>query len=229
MSTEHIQQNEFDFSILGAPDYAFLEVKVPANQTIKVEASAMATMDTNLEMKTKFKGGLSRFLSGESIFINEFTAKGAAGTIGIAPASPGDLRHLHLSGSDTVYLQSSAFLASGMGVNVESKWQGFTKGFFSGEGLFLIRCTGQGDLFFNSYGAILPITVTDNYVVDTGNIVAFTGGLDYEIKSIGGMKSLFLSGEGLVAKFRGQGTVWIQTKKLRPLVYWANPFRPQKG
>jgi uncharacterized protein (TIGR00266 family) len=220
---------QFQYEIAGAPDYAFLDVRLPADTTIKVEASSMATMDTNIEMKTKFKGGLSRFLTGESIFINEFTAKNGTGKIGIAPSTPGDLKHIYLDGSQTIYLQNSAFLASATTVNVESKWQGLTRGFFSGEGLFLIRCTGTGDLFFNSFGAIVELNVEDGYIVDTGNIVGFTDGLDYEIGTVGGMKSLFFSGEGLVAKFRGSGKLWMQTKKVRPLVWWANPFRPQKG
>ena len=221
---------QFNFEILGAPDYAFLEVMIPENSALKVEASAMATMDTNIEMKTKFKGGLSRFLSGESIFINEFRAINGSGKIGIAPSSPGDLIHTYLDKENSeIYLQNSAYVASSMSVNVEAKFQGLTRGFFSGEGLFLIKCSGEGDLFFNSYGGILPINVEDGYIVDTGNIVGFTGGLTYQIQSIGGYKSLFLSGEGLVAKFSGQGTVWIQTKKVRPLISWAYPFRPQGG
>jgi uncharacterized protein (TIGR00266 family) len=221
-------QSNLAFDILEAPDYAYLDVRLAANNTIKVEASSMATMDTNIAMKTKFKGGFKRFLTGESIFINEFTAQNGTGRIGIAPSMPGDLRHVHISEGETVYLQNSAFLASSMGINVESKWQGLMRGLFSGEGLFLIRCTGQGDLFFNSYGAIIELDVNDGYIVDTGNIVAFTGGLEYDIVSVGSYKSLFLSGEGLVAKFRGHGKIWIQTKKVRPLVWWANPFRPQK-
>jgi uncharacterized protein (TIGR00266 family) len=116
-----------------------------------------------------------------------------------------------------------------MGVNIETKFQGLMKGFFSGEGLFLVKCSGNGDLFFNSYGSIISIDVTEGYVVDTGNIVAFTSGLDYNVKSVGGMKSLFFSGEGLVAEFRGTGKVWIQTKKARPLAFWAHPFRPSGG
>jgi uncharacterized protein (TIGR00266 family) len=221
--------NSFQYNIACDPDYAFLEVKIPEGKTLKVEASAMATMDTNLEMKTKFKGGFSRFLGGESIFINEFSAKNGTGKIGIAPSTPGDLKHIYLSGSEVIYLQNSAYLASSMGVNVETKFQGLMKGFFSGEGLFLIKCSGEGDLFFNSYGAIIQINVEDGYVVDTGNIVAFTSELEYTVQKLGGYKSLFLSGEGFVARFTGKGKLWIQTKKVRPLVSFANPFRPQKG
>jgi uncharacterized protein (TIGR00266 family) len=178
METLENNKSEFDFSIIGAPDYGYVEVKIPSNGTLKVEASAMATMDTNIEMKTKMRGGLGRLFTGESLFINEFTAKNSSGTIGIAPASPGDIKQIFLSGDEVIYLQNSAFVAAGMGVNIETKFQGLMKGFFSGEGLFLVKCSGNGDLFFNSYGSIISIDVTDGYVVDTGNIVAFTSGLD---------------------------------------------------
>ena len=195
---------------------------------LKVEASAMATMDTNISMKTKFKGGLSRFLTGESIFINEFTAEGGPGEIGIAPGPPGDLEHVYLDG-DVIFLQNSAFVASSPDILVETKWQGLMKGFFSGENLFLIRCSGKGDLWFNTFGAMLEVDVTGDYVVDTGHIVAFTEGLDYSIDKVGGYKSLFFSGEGLVCRFRGQGKVWIQTRKVVSFARWVHPFRPVKS
>ncbi|MEM8932005.1 MAG: TIGR00266 family protein [Acidobacteriota bacterium] len=220
--------SDVDFRIDGRPDFASVTVRIPGEQTLKVEASAMAAMDTNIEMKTKFKGGFGRFLTGESLFINEFTARGGAGEIRIAPGPPGDLEHLHLE-NETVYLQNSAFVAATMGVEVESKWQGMMKGFFSGESLFLIRCSGRGDLFFNTYGAILPIEVDGNTVVDTGHIVAFTEGLDYNVQKIGSYKSLFFSGEGLVCRFQGQGRVWIQTRRVPAFAWWASPFRPTKS
>jgi|TARA_B100001971_G_C18196610_1_gene541861 uncharacterized protein (TIGR00266 family) len=217
-------QHDLDHVIDGKPDFAFVTVQVPGEQTLKVEASAMATMSTNMEMKTKFKGGFSRFLTGESIFINEFTARGGSGEIGIAPGSPGDLVHYYVNNREEIYLQSSAFVASGMGVEVDSKWQGF-KGFFSGESLFLIRCAGQGDLWFNTYGAIIEIDVSGDYVVDTGHIVAFTSGLQYNVTSVGNMKSLFFSGEGLVCRFTGQGRLWVQTRQLPSLAWWVHPYR----
>ncbi|MCK5802386.1 MAG: TIGR00266 family protein [Lentisphaeria bacterium] len=219
---------DFEYRVDGQPDFSFLTVQLPPDETLKVEGSAMATMDTNIAMKTKFRGGLGRMLTGESIFINEFTAEGGPGEIGIAPAAPGDLRHVYLD-DDTIYLQNSAFVASGMGVNVESKWQGLVKGFFSGEKLFLIRCSGQGDLFFNSYGAILEIDVNGGYVVDTGYIVAFTEGLEYDVGRVGGFKSLFFSGEGFVCRFSGSGKVWIQTRQVPAFAHWVNPYRPVKS
>ncbi len=220
-------RSEYPFNIEGRPDYCFLTVRIPAEKMLKVEASAMATMDTNVEMKTKLKGGFGRFLTGESLFINEYTARGGPGEIKIAPGPPGDLEHLNLAGH-VVYLQNSAYVASTPGVEVESKWQGMMKGFFSGESLFLIRASGHGDLWFNTYGAILEIDVTHEYVVDTGFIVAFTEGLQYDVTRVGGYKSLFFSGEGLVCRFRGQGKVWIQTRQVPAFANWTFPFRPSK-
>ncbi|HUO84114.1 MAG TPA: TIGR00266 family protein [Thermoanaerobaculia bacterium] len=222
------QGSEFRYDIAGKPDFSFLTVEVPAGRMLKVEASAMAAMSMNMKMKTKFRGGLSRFITGESIFINEFTADGGAGEIQIAPGSPGDMEHVSLSG-DTIYLQSSAFVAAGAGVNVESKWQGLIKGFFSGEGLFLIRCSGQGDLWFNTYGAMIQLDVEKDFVVDTNYVVAFTEGLQYDVRRVGGYKSLFFSGEGLVCRFSGKGKLWIQTRQVPAFATWAWPFRPVKN
>jgi uncharacterized protein (TIGR00266 family) len=217
----------FEHKIDCRPDFAFLTVQVPSGVTLKVEASAMATMSTNMQMKTKMRGGLGRFITGESIFINEFTAAGGAGEIGIAPGSPGDMVHYALNDS-TIYLQSSAFVASSNEVKVESKWQGLVKGFFSGESLFLIRCSGTGDLWFNTFGGIVEIDVKDDYIVDTSYVVAFTEGLEYNVTRLGGYKSLFFSGEGFVCRFRGQGRVWIQTRQVPALGWWVYPFRRAK-
>ncbi len=221
------QPNEasgLQYEIDCRPDFSFLTVQLPADETLKVEASAMATMDTNINMKTKLRGGLGRLLTGESIFINEFTAQGGTGEIGIAAPACGDLEHVYLD-DDIIYLQNSAFVASAMDINVETKWQGLVKGFFSGESLFLIRCPGTGDLWFNTYGALFQVDVSGAYVVDTGHIVAFTDGLEYEISRIGGYKSLFFSGEGFVCRFSGEGKVWIQTRKVPAFASWVHPYR----
>lgn len=223
-----LDKKGLDFHFDCKPDYGFITVQLPSDVTLKVEAAAMATMDTNIEMKTKLKGGFSRFLTGESLFINEFTARNGAGEIKLAPSAPGDVEHVYLE-NETIFLQSTAFVASANTVNVESKFQGLMKGFFSGESLFLIKCSGTGDLWFNSYGGIIPIDVEDGYVVDTGHIVAFTEGLQYDISRVGGYKSLFFSGEGLVCRFSGRGKVWIQTRKVNPFLSWVNPFRPAKN
>jgi uncharacterized protein (TIGR00266 family) len=220
--------SEYEFRLEAQPDFSFLTVRLNAGQVLKVEASAMATMDTNLRMKTKMRGGLRRLITGESLFINEFTAQNGPGEIGIAPGSPGDMDHVYLQNGEVVYLQNTAYVASSPGVTLETKWQGLVKGFFSGESLFLIKCSGPGDLWFNTFGGMIAIDVNGSYTVDTGHIVAFTSGLEYRVGRIGGYKSLFFSGEGLVCHFSGHGRLWIQTRKLNAFTRWLYPFRPSK-
>ncbi len=225
---EAIEKKGFNYKMECKPDYGFVTIDIPSGEKLKVEAAAMATMDTNIEMKTSMKGGLGRIFTGESLFINEFSAKNGNAQIQIAPACPGDVEHLYLD-NQTIFLQNSAFLASSEGIKAETKFQGLMKGFFSGESFFLIKCSGVGDLWFNSFGGIMEIDVEDGYIVDTGHIVAFTEGLEYSISRIGGYKSLFFSGEGLVCRFTGKGKIWVQTKKIAPFVYWTYPFRPKKS
>ena len=218
----------YDFSFSAKPDFGFASVNLKADQTIKVAASAMATMDTHIEMKTKMKGGLGRLVSGESLFINEFTASGGPGEIGIAPGSPGDISHVYLE-DETIFLQNSGFVAASPDLKIETKWQGLIRGFFNADGLFLIKISGRGDLFFSTYGAMIEVDVDGEYTVDNSHMVAFTEGLDYRVDKLGGYKSLFFSGEGLVSRFTGQGRLWVQTRQVPAFGSWVWPFRPSKN
>ena len=216
-------RTDYPHTIDAAPDYGMASVTIPQGRTLRVEASAMAYMDSSLSMKSRMRGGFKRMLSGERLFINEFTALTESGEIGIAPGTPGDVAHVYLE-NETIYLQNSSYLASSPDLEVTAEFQGF-KGFFSGEKLFFIRCSGSGDLWFNTFGALAQIDVVDNYVVDTGHIVGFTEGLSYDVRAVAGLKSLFFSGEGLVCRFTGSGQVWIQTRKTPAFVAWADRFR----
>ena len=217
--------------ISSAPDYAMAEVALAAGEKIVVEAGAMAAMSPNLSMETKARGGIlaslkRSALGGESFFINTYTAEGSPGQLYLSPGPPGDLRHIQLRGEE-FYIQSGSYVASGPGVNLDTKWGGY-KLFFGGEGLFILKATGSGDLIFNSFGAIHEVDVDGHYTVDTGHIVAFESGLQFNVRKVGGLKSLFLSGEGLVCDFSGKGKLYLQTRKPTGFVHWLNGFRPSK-
>jgi uncharacterized protein (TIGR00266 family) len=218
------------------PDFALLTVHLDAGQKVLAEPSAMASMSPTVKLTTGMKGGflksLGRAFGGESFFVNTFTAQ-AAGEVTFAPGAMGDMQHYALNGGNGVLLQRGAYVANSEGVEVTGSWQG-AKGFFSGEGLVLLKATGKGDLWFNTYGAIIDIDVSGDYVVDTGYIVAFEDTLAYEVTTLPGLgigqklKTFFLGGEGLVCRFRGQGKLWIQTRCVAPFVNWVHPYRPQK-
>ncbi len=223
------------YELLDKPDFGLVKVYFDQQgEAMLVESSAMMAMDSGVDMKTQMKGGLlgaakRKMLGGESVFQNTFTATAPGQTLWFAPGPEGDIEHMELDGSYPVFLQSGAFLASGPGVNLDTSWGG-AKGFFSGAGMFLLQCTGQGPLFFNCYGGMHAVDVGPNgYICDTSHIVGFTAGLQYNVTRVGGLKSLFFSGEGLVCNFYGQGRLWISTRNPSGLAGLVAPYRPAKG
>jgi uncharacterized protein (TIGR00266 family) len=214
-------------NIVSGPDYAMAEVDLAQNEQIMVESGSMVAMTANMQIQTKAKGGvlsgLKRMVGGESFFINTYTAAGAPGRIMIAPGAPGDMRHIKLAGE--FFIQSGSYIASAPAVNIDTKWGG-AKTFFGGEGLFILKASGQGDVLFGTFGAVHEVEVNGYYTVDTGHIVAFEPTLTFNVRRIGGLKSLFLSGEGLVCDFQGKGKLYLQTRKPASFVHWLNAFRP---
>ena len=219
------------YEILHRPSFSLLRVELEDGEAVQAETGAMVYMSPNIKIETKMKGGLlgalkRSVLGGESFFINTFRAERGNGEIGLAPSYPGDIEAFELSG--TLYAQSGAFLASSEDVRIDTKWGG-AKTFFGREGLFLLKLTGEGYVFLSSFGAIQRKELRDEkFIVDTGHIVAFSEGLDFKVRKVGGLKSTFLSGEGLVAEFRGTGTLYIQTRSVDGFVGWLVPFLPKK-
>lgn len=223
------------YEVRQKPDFGIVRVVFDApGEQLLVESAAMVARDTAMEMKTAMTGGIlgaakRKLLGGESIFQNTFTATAAGQTLWVAPGPEGDVQELICDGQTPVFMQSGAFLACAPTVQLDTKWGG-AKGFFSGAGLFLLRAMGTGPLFFSCYGGIHPVDVGANgYIVDTSHIVGWTGGLEYRVTKLGGLKSLFLSGEGLVCEFRGQGRVWVSTRNPSSLAAFLQPFRPVKA
>jgi len=217
--------------IHNKPDYASLHVWLDKGEQIITEAGAMMSMTGDLDLQTNMKGGLlgaaKRALGGESVFMNTYTAEKDAQRLDVAPAAPGDILHVPMTGN-TVIVQSGSYLCNAPGVEVDAKWGG-AKSFFGGEGLIMLKCHGAGDLWLSSYGAIHPLNVSGSYIVDTSHIVAFDDTLTFDVRKVGGLKSLFFSGEGLVCHFSGTGRLWIQTRNPGSLASFLHPFRPVKS
>lgn len=220
------------YEIIDAPDFGLLKVTFDgAGETVVAESGAMVSRSDAVDMQTNMRGGVGaalkrRVLGGESMFQNTFTSSAAGQELLLAPGPEGDLKHHPLATGEVLYLQSGNYLAHTGDVQLDTKWGG-AKSFFGGVGFFMLKLTGPGDVFFNSYGALHAVEVgPEGYTVDTGHIVAFTEGLDYNVRKFGGFKGLFFSGEGLIAEFHGQGTVWMQTRNAGSLANFLEPFRP---
>jgi uncharacterized protein (TIGR00266 family) len=220
-----------EIDIEEGPAFAVARVRLAQGESAKGEAGAMLAMTPDIQIETSTQGGIMKglkrsVLGGESFFMNTFTANGPNSEIIFAPALAGDIVTWRLDGR-TVYLQSGSYLASSMGVEIDSKWGG-AKTFFSREGLFMLRCSGTGDMLVSSFGAIRAVDLAagQTYVVDTGHMVGWDEGVGYEVQKLGSWKSTLLGGEGLVVKVTGPGRVYIQTRSPESFVAWLTPKLP---
>lgn len=218
------------YEIKSAPDFAVIDCALDPDESIVAESGAMVSMSPSVAMKTEARGGVlaaakRKLLGGESLFQNTYTARGEAGHVMLAPGCPGDIMSFELEADKSLMIQSSAYVAATPDVKLDTQWGG-AKGFFSGVGLFLLKATGPGTVFVAAYGAIYPKQCEGEYVVDTDHIVAFDDSVTYRISKVGGIKSLFLGGEGLVARFSGSGMIYAQTRSPSSLAAFLHPFRP---
>jgi uncharacterized protein (TIGR00266 family) len=197
-------------------------VQLQAGETIRAESGAMVSMSSNVDVRTdgpmnKRQGGLLKglkrsVLGGETFFTNTFTAVSSAAEVTWAPTLSGDMVVHELGPMGGLYIQGSSYVAAPDTVQLDTRFQGM-KGLFSGESLFFLHATGSGPVIINAFGAIHTVDLDGELIVDTGHLVAFTGGIEYEVtKASAGWISSFLSGEGLVLRMRGQGRLYLQTR-----------------
>lgn len=219
--------------VLYSPAYAAAKLTLAQGETVRAEAGAMLAMSPGITLETSTQGGLLKglrrsVLGGESFFMNTFTAQNDGAELFVAPSLPGDMVAWPHQG--TLYVQSGSFVAASGGVDVDTQWGG-AKTFFSREGLFMLRVSGQGQLVLSSYGAIhaVDLQAGQTYTVDTGHMVAWTEGIQYAVRKVGGWKSTFFSGEGLVCDLTGPGRIYLQTRSQDAFLDWLIPRLPTQN
>ena len=215
------------------PSYSLALVKLDPGEAIRAEAGAMVSMSPGLALETKVTGGLlaglkRSFLGGESFFMNTYRAPAQGGEITLAPVLPGDMIVRELR-DESLLVQSGSYVASSEGINLDTKWSG-ARTFFAREGLIMLRVSGTGTLILSSYGAIHEVDLGpgESYTVDTGHLVAFTEGMGFKVRTVGGLKSTLFSGEGLVVDLTGPGKVLIQTRSEDAFLTWLIPKLPKQ-
>ncbi len=159
--------------------------------------------------------------------MNVFQAPAMGGQVNLAPTLPGDMMILEMRG-ESLLVQGGSYIASSGGVEVDTSWGG-AKTFFASEGLIMLRARGEGLLFLSSYGAIHPIDFApgQRYTIDTGHLVSFSEGMQFNVRAIGGVRSTLFSGEGLVVDLTGPGRVYMQTRSEDAFLAWLAPNFPR--
>jgi uncharacterized protein (TIGR00266 family) len=210
--------------IRDKPSFANIHCKLKPGDQIVAEADAMASMSSTIDMSTKWSGGfvravLKRLFGGESMFVNTFTTQ-SGGDLVLTKGFPGDIECLELKGN-TMYLQPGAYIACEPGVKLGLGWAGIRM-LVAREGLFRLKVSGNGRVWFGAYGGIFEREIDGEYVVDSGHLVAYEPSIGVRIGMAGGIFSSFFSGGGLVTRVNGPGRIYMQSRSFGGLAAWAN-------
>ncbi|AOH53790.1 TIGR00266 family protein [Peribacillus muralis] len=244
-----MNNHEIDFKIYG-DDMQFVEVELDPQETVVAEAGSLMMMEDQIKLETIFgdgsrnsDGGMmgklfgagKRLLTGESLFMTAFTNEGRDKRhASFASPYPGKIIPLDLSElGGKVICQKDAFLAAAKGVSIGIEFQRkIGTGFFGGEGFIMQKLEGDGMTFVHAGGTIHKKELVAGEIlrVDTGCLVAMTGGVDYNIEFVKGVKTALFGGEGLFfATLKGPGTVWVQSLPFSRLASRVFAAAPQNG
>lgn len=214
-------------SLEGPSAFRYLKISLAPDDRVISEAGAMASMDSSVDIRARLFGGLlsacaKKYLGGESLFINEYSnASDSVANLYLSSGFPGDITSICLA-EEALYLQPGAFLAATTGLSFSVGWGGFSY-FMAGEGLFKLRVHGTGRLWITCYGALVKKYVNEEYVVDTGHLVAYEPHLSLSTKLSGSLFSSAFGGEGLVTRVRGSGVIYLQSRSLHSFTNWLVP------
>ena len=217
------------YEILYQHAFSKVRYELEKGERIKAESDAMIAMSSTIDVTGGVEGGimkgLTRMLSGEKFFFQYLTATRGSGEVLFGHAVPGGIIDVELDGTYGMIIQKNGFLASTEGIEIDTKVQNLVQGIFSKEGFFILKARGKGILFLSSYGAIHPITleVGEEIIIDNGHLVAWTEDMYYNIeKASNGWVNSIMSGECLVCRFKGPGTILIQTRNPNSFSGWIS-------
>ncbi|KAL0639386.1 hypothetical protein Q9L58_001613 [Maublancomyces gigas] len=192
---------------------------------VTAKPGAMVAMTPTVTLKGSVKFSFKKLIAGGEMAQSTYTGPGE---LLLAPAALGDIVPIRLDGQQTWSVGRDAFLSCTQGVVKDYKSQGFGKAMFSGEGLFVYKISGQGVLFVTSLGAIIQKNMAngEQYIVDNDHLVAWNCKYTLERVASGGIISSMSAQEGLVCRFTGPGTVFMQTRNPVAFGQWLATHMP---
>ncbi|MFI8610650.1 TIGR00266 family protein [Pseudomonas sp. NPDC077649] len=232
--------HQLDYEILGSSAQS-VEIVLDPGETVIAEAGAMNYMTEGVRFEARMGDGSAsgllgklwgagkRLLTGESLFMTHFSNAGKTqARVAFAAPYPGTVVPIDLAQvGGRLICQKDAFLCAAHGTRIGIRFnKRIGAGFFGGEGFILQQLEGDGLAFVHAGGTVIRKQLNDETLrLDTGCLVAFSDGIDYDIALAGGLKSMLFGGEGiLLATLKGSGTVWIQSlpfSRLAERVYAA--------
>lgn len=226
------RSDEIDYRIYGE-DMQFVEIELDPGESVVSEAGSMMYKDASVQMETVFGDGShsgqggsfvdkllsagKRVVTGESLFTTMFSnAGGGKARAAFAAPYPGTIIPLTLTNyRGRIICQKDSFLCAARGASIGIYFQKkVLTALFGGEGFIMQKIEGDGTVFMHAGGTVIERELAAGEVlhVDTGCVVAFTDTVGFDIRSVGGVKSMLFGGEGVFfAELKGPGHVWVQS------------------
>jgi uncharacterized protein (TIGR00266 family) len=234
--------HDLDYRIIG-DDIQLVEIELDPMETVIAEAGSMMYMDEGIRFETKLGDGSdpnqsmmskllsagTRVLTGESLFVTHFTNMGGGKQkVAFAAPYPGKIVPVELAYlGGSLIVQKDGFLCAAKGTRISITLnRRIGSGLVGGEGFILEKLEGDGKAFMHAGGTVIERRLNgETLKIDTGCIVGYTPGIDFNIESVGGLRSMIFGGEGIfLATLRGTGTVWLQSMPIRKLIQAISPY-----
>ena len=237
-----MRSHELDYRILG-DDIQLVEIELDPRETVIAEAGSMMYMDYDIQFKTKMGDGSdpnqslmgkllsagTRVLTGESLFVTHFTNHGASkNKVAFAAPYPGKIVPVDLAQlGGSLIVQKDGFLCAAKGTKISITLnRRIGSGLVGGEGFILQKLEGDGKAFMHAGGTVIERRLNgESLKIDTGCVVGYTPGIEFNIEASGNLRSMVFGGEGIfLATLRGTGTVWLQSMPIRKLIQAISPY-----
>jgi len=237
-----MRSHDLEYRIIG-DDIQLVEIELDPRETVIAEAGTMMYMDSQIRFDTKMGDGSdpnqglmskllsagTRVLTGESLFVTHFTNQGGnKQRVAFAAPYPGKIVPVelgHLGGS--LIVQKDGFLCAAKGTKISITLnRRIGSGLVGGEGFILQKLEGDGKAFMHAGGTVIERRLNNESLkIDTGCIVGYTPGIDFNIETSGNLRSMIFGGEGIfLATLSGTGTVWLQSMPIRKLIQAISPY-----
>jgi len=237
-----MRSHDVNYRIIG-DDIQLVEIELDPRETVIAEAGTMMYMDKQVRFETKMGDGSepnqglmgkllsagSRVLTGESLFVTHFTNHGGSKQrVAFAAPYPGKIVPVELSLlGGSLIVQKDGFLCAALGTKISITLnRKIGSGLVGGEGFILQKMQGDGRVFMHAGGTVIERKLNNETLkIDTGCIVGYTPGIDFNIETSGNLRSMIFGGEGIfLATLSGTGTVWLQSMPIRKLVQALSPY-----
>jgi len=237
-----MRSHDLDYRVIG-DDIQLVEIELDPMETVIAEAGSMMYMDSGISFETKMGDGSNpnqgmmskllsagtRVLTGESLFVTHFTNRGGGKQrVAFAAPYPGKIVPVELSSlGGSLIVQKDGFLCAAKGTKINITLnRRIGSGLVGGEGFILQKLEGDGRAFMHAGGTVIERRLNNESLkIDTGCVVAYTPGIDFNIETSGSLRSMVFGGEGIfLAKLSGTGTVWLQSMPIRKLIQAISPY-----